>query len=743
MRSIITRFSIVNARGGSVSQDIEFLEVDEARKLLFASTMKDERHIRDNINHHEFPLDLFNIQPSLLTNVLYGENGSGKTTYLKLMQDAGSFIQSIFKTSQNRGTATKEDLMDWHKGNLPRSYQHPQNQNNIKFEDLNDNLVVESIRSTLKPINEDREIMAKAQDYFLPMQSSFSLEMQGVFAPPRVWQIDHSGDMKFSCQIKPVSDMGFAWEDNKRLKNIKNFDGFFYMIHLRLDGFKDDYKTEISESPDNALLDIKKEATELRPYWAEHNIPILVHPTEGVLPLGRTVINPEIGVSDEFKWEDEDGHRGDFFVDAEDSEGKANPEFSLFRNLVVGQLMGDLDPIEKIDIFSPDCEFFRHAALFVQEGFPSDFFLCPTEQIKAESFSNPIQLPSMASEAHFRLYEDYQLDGAVDGFDDENPYSDDDVWWLELFSGNMRHISDLIQHIRSAYSFSPEYTPTPLSFKSPKPGRFSDRFVNNEPSKYLHLMYTLNPPERAIDGVVESITIGSLRGNLELQLTTLEDIYDHLNSTLQMPWYTMRRRFKNDSDTGQSPYEDGINYFKEKYASLGFDEAEQEGAAKAEIKNFIVERLDYLWFEGMPKEIARQKSNMMIELVRTHVGLTFDDPDPETPTFDIPSLSFSPDNIWSLKSKKKIKFEHLSSGQRNLFSLISILGSEGDGTILIDEPELSLHMDWQLAMKDIVQCLVNHSKRQVFIASHSPDVILKFDDRSFPLLGEEVSDIDA
>jgi len=46
-------------------------------------------------------------------------------------------------------------------------------------------------------------------------------------------------------------------------------------------------------------------------------------------------------------------------------------------------------------------------------------------------------------------------------------------------------------------------------------------------------------------------------------------------------------------------------------------------------------------------------------------------------------------------------------------------------------------------MKDIVQSLVNHSKRQVFIASHSPDVILKFDERSFPLLGEEVSDIDA
>ena len=177
---------------------------------------------------------------------------------------------------------------------------------------------------------------------------------------------------------------------------------------------------------------------------------------------------------------------------------------------------------------------------------------------------------------------------------------------------------------------------------------------------------------------------------------------------------------------------------------MGFNESEQEGAAKAEIKNFIVEQLDYLWFVGMPMAVAERKPELMNALLENHLGLTV--AKPQRATLGRASrgeINFSPDNIWSLKSKKKIKFEHLSSGQRNLFSLISILGSEGDGPILIDEPELSLHMDWQLAMKDIVQSLVNHSKRQVFIASHSPDVILKFDQRSFPLLGEEVSDIDA
>ena len=103
-----SRFSIVNARGGSVSQDIEFLEVEEARKLLFASTMKDDRQLKDNIRHHEFPLDLFNIQPSLLTNVLYGENGSGNNlpeTHARRWR----FIQSVFNIDRKRGFASDED----------------------------------------------------------------------------------------------------------------------------------------------------------------------------------------------------------------------------------------------------------------------------------------------------------------------------------------------------------------------------------------------------------------------------------------------------------------------------------------------------------------------------------------------------------------------------------------------------------------------------------------------------------
>ena len=110
----------------------------------------------------------------------------------------------------------------------------------------------------------------------------------------------------------------------------------------------------------------------------------------------------------------------------------------------------------------------------------------------------------------------------------------------------------------------------------------------------------------------------------------------------------------------------------------------------------------------MPKAVAERKPQLMNALLEKHLGLTVAKPEGAGPMHGRGArgeINFSPDNIWSLKSKKKIKFDNLSSGQRNLFSLISILGSEGDGPILIDEPEL-------IDEPDIVQSLVNHSKRQ-------------------------------
>ena len=64
---------------------------------------------------------------------------------------------------------------------------------------------------------------------------------------------------------------------------------------------------------------------------------------------------------------------------------------------------------------------------------------------------------------------------------------------------------------------------------------------------------------------------------------------------------------------------------------------------------------------------------------------------------------------------------HLSSGQARAFSLAKKCSSDGVNILLVDEPEISLHIDWQ---RKIIDVLRKYSTAQFAIfATHSPDVI--------------------
>jgi len=63
---------------------------------------------------------------------------------------------------------------------------------------------------------------------------------------------------------------------------------------------------------------------------------------------------------------------------------------------------------------------------------------------------------------------------------------------------------------------------------------------------------------------------------------------------------------------------------------------------------------------------------------------------------------------------------YYSSGQRRMISMIeAIMNSEPGTVFLVDEPELSLHLDWQRRFIDRISVF---GKRLV-LATHSPDII--------------------
>ena len=69
--------------------------------------------------------------------------------------------------------------------------------------------------------------------------------------------------------------------------------------------------------------------------------------------------------------------------------------------------------------------------------------------------------------------------------------------------------------------------------------------------------------------------------------------------------------------------------------------------------------------------------------------------------------------------------ENLSSGEQHevvlLYFLLFIV--EPNSLILIDEPELSLHIAWQMKFLDDLQQITQLSSFDVLIATHSPEII--------------------
>jgi predicted ATP-binding protein involved in virulence len=68
----------------------------------------------------------------------------------------------------------------------------------------------------------------------------------------------------------------------------------------------------------------------------------------------------------------------------------------------------------------------------------------------------------------------------------------------------------------------------------------------------------------------------------------------------------------------------------------------------------------------------------------------------------------------------------LSSGERQLLVMLAHLSLnpnlEGSGVFIVDEPELSLHIDWQEKFVDAIQAA--NPKVQLILATHSPAIIL-------------------
>lgn len=80
-----------------------------------------------------------------------------------------------------------------------------------------------------------------------------------------------------------------------------------------------------------------------------------------------------------------------------------------------------------------------------------------------------------------------------------------------------------------------------------------------------------------------------------------------------------------------------------------------------------------------------------------------------------------PDKSWS-------PIRVMSSGERQLLTMLYAVNKmSGDSIVLIDEPELSLHIDWQ---EGLLQKMIEQlGSQQIIVCTHSPAIAADFEDR--------------
>jgi energy-coupling factor transporter ATP-binding protein EcfA2 len=91
-------------------------------------------------------------------------------------------------------------------------------------------------------------------------------------------------------------------------------------------------------------------------------------------------------------------------------------------------------------------------------------------------------------------------------------------------------------------------------------------------------------------------------------------------------------------------------------------------------------------------------------------------------SFDGPRISVVTD------SDSNIGLERLSSGEKHLLRILVAALDIGESALLIDEPELSMHIDWQRELVRNVRSL--NPDCQLILASHSPEVMADIPDEN-------------
>jgi predicted ATPase len=96
--------------------------------------------------------------------------------------------------------------------------------------------------------------------------------------------------------------------------------------------------------------------------------------------------------------------------------------------------------------------------------------------------------------------------------------------------------------------------------------------------------------------------------------------------------------------------------------------------------------------------------------------------------FETKKIEWAYDQMMFVVGDDKIPLSGLSSGERQLvLILLECMRAEGN-TVMIDEPELSMHVDWQERLIPSIRTV--NADAQLIMATHSPEIMANISERN-------------
>ena len=471
MTTILTQVHISNAWGHLDYQE-RFLEDEDAQKLCVLESAAFSPSHQFSI---PVPLEQSDLPSELFVNVLYGSNGSGKTTCLKLMNGALELIEGLIEQvkQQEKMVFSTKSAREWALGKIPPNTAEKEDSTRLKSRSYAENEFVQNLLLSFNQRYEDYENKDAAVGHYRSWDkhlrardSEFQFKISGFHTNED--GILYDFELEFTRLNRDLYAHG---EEGLHFPGrISNLGHAGFVVKCDLNETAHTYDFDLSESPDGPAYSQKRvlqndidEYMCYRDFEKSSCIPFVINEDLEVIPLGSLWFN----------WKED----------------------AIIEQLLVSGKKERDDSDDSLEL-----EVLR-------DSFPEYFFLYPTK-----------------TDDEMKYYFEDLINAHIDGFADYN----DDTSIITKLSA----IINLSSELESDYVFTPNINPLPIKAPTYRcKGRIKTSDVKNT-QWYLPLLNQIvNLEKDALELLLEQMAYKEKLendGNHVIKIELLIHITEHI-----------------------------------------------------------------------------------------------------------------------------------------------------------------------------------------------------------------------